>query len=73
MIRDDAAAAARAAPERVAEDVRQGYVSAVAARRLYGVILDPTGSSVDLAATTAERERLRGLGLPSDELVQPAA
>ncbi len=42
--------------EQVAEDVRQGYVSAPAARQLYGVIIDPQTGQVDWTAT----EELRG-------------
>jgi N-methylhydantoinase B len=40
----------------VAEDVRQGYVSAKAAKALYGVAVDPVTFRVDTAAT----KRLRG-------------
>ena len=40
---------------RVAEDVRQGYVSIEAAAELYGVVIDPDTLEVDVAAT----ERLR--------------
>ena len=43
------------APERVARDVREGYVSVEAARRDYGVVIDPSTLSVDEAATQAER------------------
>jgi N-methylhydantoinase B len=45
--------------ERVALDVREGYVSAKAARELYGLVLDKAGR-VDGAATADLRERLRG-------------
>jgi N-methylhydantoinase B len=45
-------------PERVAFDVREGYVSAEAARLLYGVLVG-AGGRVDLAATQDLRERLR--------------
>jgi N-methylhydantoinase B len=40
----------------VAEDVRQGYVSAKAARADYGVVVDPVSFAVDQKAT----QRLRG-------------
>ena len=40
----------------VAEDVRQGYVSAKAARAEYGVVVDPVSFAVDEKAT----QRLRG-------------
>lgn len=48
-------------PERVAEDVREGYVSPEAARAEYGVVLDPRGA-VDREGTAALRERLRAAG-----------
>jgi N-methylhydantoinase B len=44
--------------ERVADDVREGYVSTHAARELYGVVLDAAGR-VDAVATAALREVLR--------------
>lgn len=44
-------------PERVAEDVRAGYVSAERAPIDYGVVLDEDGS-VDDSSTAARRERL---------------
>jgi N-methylhydantoinase B/oxoprolinase/acetone carboxylase alpha subunit len=40
----------------VAEDVRQGYVSAKVARANYGVVVDPVSFAVDEKAT----QRLRG-------------
>jgi N-methylhydantoinase B len=46
------------AAERVASDVREGYVSANAAVRLYGVVLRADGS-VDADATTRLRQRIR--------------
>jgi N-methylhydantoinase B len=46
------------APEQVAEDVREGYVSSNAAGKLYGVVLKADGSA-DLEATQALRQRLR--------------
>ncbi|WP_299451121.1 hydantoinase B/oxoprolinase family protein [uncultured Pigmentiphaga sp.] len=45
-------------PEAVAEDVREGYVSAEAAREKYGVVLTSSGA-VDAAATVALRNRPR--------------
>ena len=42
------------APDRVAADVAEGWVSAEAAERIYGVILDPAGG-VDAAATARRR------------------
>jgi N-methylhydantoinase B len=44
--------------DRVAEDVREGYVSATAARELYGLVLNNAGL-VDTAATADLRKRLR--------------
>jgi N-methylhydantoinase B len=43
-------------PETVAEDVREGYVSAQAARDVYGVAVTAEGA-VDQAATEALRGR----------------
>ena len=45
-------------PQRVSVDVREGYVSAKAARELYGLVLDTAGC-VDGAATADLRKRLR--------------
>ena len=45
-------------PLRVAEDVREGYVSSAAAHQLYGVVLDKEGVP-DAEATAALRQRLR--------------
>ena len=42
-------------PERVAEDVRQGYVSLAAAEESYGVVLDPKTLEVDRTATQRRR------------------
>jgi N-methylhydantoinase B len=42
-------------PERVAHDVRNGFVSAAAAEREYGVVVDPGTFAVDSAATAALR------------------
>jgi len=44
-------------PAAVARDVRTGYVSIEAARRDYGVIVDPKTLSVDADATAACRSR----------------
>ena len=48
------------AVERVADDVRQGYVSMTAARDYYGVVLAPATFAVDAEATAAERTALTG-------------
>jgi N-methylhydantoinase B len=49
------------APERVARDVRNGFVSAEAAARDYGVVVDPVTFAVDADATAALRAELRRL------------
>jgi N-methylhydantoinase B len=43
-------------PERVAHDVRNGFVSAEAAARDYGVFVDPVTFAVDIATTNELRE-----------------
>jgi N-methylhydantoinase B len=48
------------APEKVAEDVRQGYVSVEAARDRYGVAVNPETYAIDVAATRKLREAKRG-------------
>jgi N-methylhydantoinase B len=45
-------------PDRVAEDVRQGYVSLESARRDYGVVLVSATLAVDTAATAALRAEM---------------
>jgi N-methylhydantoinase B len=42
-------------PERVREDVRQGYVSTSSAREVYGVALEGVNGTVDVGATAALR------------------
>ncbi len=46
-------------PERVREDVVEGYVSLEAAQSRYGVVLDPTTGAVDELATRRCRARMR--------------
>ena len=46
-------------PERVSNDLRDGYVTPELARRVYGVILDATGEAVDADATAAARATIR--------------
>jgi N-methylhydantoinase B len=46
-------------PEKVAEDVRQGYVSPRAAAELYGVVVDEQSFAVDAAQTAKRRSRRR--------------
>lgn len=48
-------------PERVLDDVRNGYVSPKAARDVYGVVVDPKTMTVDTAATEQERVVTRKL------------
>jgi N-methylhydantoinase B len=45
-------------PQRVLEDVRQGYVSIGRAAEEYGVVLDPETMTVDEAATQARRREI---------------
>lgn len=45
-------------PQRVAHDVRQGYVTANTAERIYGVVVGGDGSA-DEGATTRRREEIR--------------
>ena len=45
-------------PQRVATDLREGYISAAQAHQLYGLVLDKA-NGVDKAATAALRDRLR--------------
>ena len=63
-------------PALVAADVGEGYVSAAAARALYGVVLD--GAAVDEGATLALRAALlagrrRLLVVPSEDVFRPGA
>jgi N-methylhydantoinase B len=46
-------------PDRVARDVRNGFVSVAAASTLYGVVVDPVNFTVDEAATTTRRAGAR--------------
>ena len=50
------------APERVASDVRNGYVSYERARRDYGVVVDPNLGQIDAPATERERGERRKEG-----------
>ena len=47
-------------PERVLRDVRDGVVSAEAAREHYGVVLAPGGRRIDAEATARRRSMIRG-------------
>jgi N-methylhydantoinase B len=57
--------------ERVAADVREGYVSRKAARELYGVVLDE-GGHVDGLASSQCRERLRASRIMLRAVLDPA-
>ena len=62
-------------PAKVAEDVREGYVSVEAAYHLYGVVLDRTGA-VDGVATAAQRKRIvatrhRFASVPAEDCYEP--
>jgi N-methylhydantoinase B len=46
--------------EKVRDDVVQGYVSAEAARALYGVVIDPHTLALDVPQTEALRSRMAG-------------
>ena len=46
-------------PERVREDVRNGFVSAARARDVYGVVVDAAGLKIDAAATRRQRAAAR--------------
>ena len=61
-------------PAAVAADVRDGVISQAVAREVYGVIVDPAGTLIDEAATSAARDAIRALrrqrGVPFHEFVQ---
>jgi len=46
-------------PERVLKDVIDGYISAQAARELYGIVITGGGRGIDSDATAALRKRMR--------------
>jgi N-methylhydantoinase B len=50
---------AKRAPERVQEDVRQGYVTAAEAAARYGVAIDPVSFEIDRAETERLRAQMR--------------
>ena len=55
--------------ERVATDLRDGYISPTAARELYGLVLD-ADNGIDATATSAWRQRLRAARIGLTALVQ---
>jgi N-methylhydantoinase B len=57
--------------ETLQDDIRQGYVSAEAAQRFYGVVLDEDGR-IDGRGTETRRAQMRAQGLPKDEPFAPA-
>lgn len=52
-------------PALVRQDVQQGYVTADAAERFYGVVLDPTTMDIDLDETTKARQKLAATHPPN--------
>ena len=46
-------------PERVLDDVKDGFVSVQSALDNYGVVMDPAGTAVDAAGTEARRRDIR--------------
>lgn len=52
---------------RVVADVQQGYVSQEAARKYYGVVIDPVHGVADEAATRVLRAEMQAQSLPVDE------
>lgn len=46
-------------PQRVLEDVRQGYVSLSGAKTDYGVIINPDSMTIDIDATQATRKEMK--------------
>lgn len=61
-------------PSRVAKDVEEGLVSPEVARRIFGVVLDPSSFMVDEAGTRdarrAERRARKARGRPFDDFVR---
>ena len=50
----------------VERDLRQGYVSAAAAREFYGVVVDAATGGIDRLSSESLRARMRRQGLPRD-------
>ncbi|HWZ10448.1 MAG TPA: hydantoinase B/oxoprolinase family protein, partial [Xanthobacteraceae bacterium] len=60
--------------EKVLDDVLDGFCTVEHARAAYGVVLDPVAETVDAAATTALRERMRSAPqLPAAAAEEPRA
>ena len=59
-------------PERVAADVVNGYVTAVHAREIYGVVLDGE-RALDVQATAAQRAQIRRERIGGDPSREPVA
>ena len=51
-------------PERVQQDVRQGYVTREAAERFYGVVLTAGSLEIDETETAEQRRKLAETPLP---------
>jgi N-methylhydantoinase B len=53
--------------DRLARDVRGGYVSREAAEKYYGAVFEPGTDTINAAATAARRAEMRRQSLPKDE------
>jgi N-methylhydantoinase B len=58
-------------PEKVAHDLRQGYITRASAESHYGIVFRDNTSDPDIVATQALRENMRAEGLPVDEPEAP--
>jgi N-methylhydantoinase B len=60
-------------PDKVAHDVRQGYITRQSAERHYGIVFRDGTLDVDIVRTQARREDMRAQGLPIDDPEPPEA
>jgi N-methylhydantoinase B len=58
-------------PEKVAHDVRQGYITKESAERHYGIVFRDGVLDADIVLTQARREDMRAKGLPVDDPEPP--
>jgi N-methylhydantoinase B len=58
-------------PEKVAHDLRQGYITKESAERHYGIVFRDGKLDPDIVATQARREDMRANGLPVDDPEPP--
>jgi N-methylhydantoinase B len=58
-------------PEKVAYDVRQGYISRESAERHYGLVFRDGALDADIVATQRRREEMRAQGLPVNDPEPP--